>query len=201
MPLPDPVAAREPVHTRSIEIQAYARVDGLWDLEARIQDLKTFDFKLESGVRSAGQPVHDMHLRVTINEQFEILDAQAVSDAVPYPGHCDVIGPAYRKLVGLNLMRQFRQNVRERLGATQGCTHLTELTQVLPTAAVQAFAGRVRSTQTNPDSQQKPLQLDRCHALASDADAVRLYYPRWYTPRSEAGAAPSFITHSQEGSE
>ncbi len=198
MPLSNAIA-REPMHTRQISVQAFRRADGLWDLDAHITDVKTFDFKLEAGTRPAGQPVHDMWVRITIDVNMNIVAAEACSDWVPYPGHCDTIGPQYEKLVGLNLMRQFRQNVRERLGGTQGCTHMTELAQILPTVAVQAFAGVVENTRTRPDTNEKPLQLDRCHALATTAEAVRLYYPRWYAP-VQAQRADTLVTHSQEGS-
>jgi hypothetical protein len=81
-------------------------------------------------------------------------------------------------------MQGFKRAVRERLGGVQGCTHLSELADVLPTAVVQAFAGEV--LKVHPDSETKPFQLDRCHALASESEAVRLYYPRWY--RRQPGA-------------
>ena len=117
--------------------------------------------------------------------------AEAVSLRVPYPGHCEAIAPDYRQLVGLNLMRNFRRDVRERLGGIAGCTHITEMTNVLPTAAIQAFAGEVvRTRDASPDDPaprrsgrpegQKPFQLDRCHALRSDGPAVAEFYPRWY---------------------
>jgi hypothetical protein len=64
-----------------------------------------------------------------------------------------------------------------------GCTHLTELSDVLPTAVVQAFAGDV--LKVYPDSDTQPFQLDRCHALAADGEAVRLFYPRWYRQPGE----------------
>ncbi|WP_368855026.1 DUF2889 domain-containing protein, partial [Klebsiella pneumoniae] len=57
---------------------------------------------------------------------------------MPYPGACDAHGNAYARLVGLNLMQGFRQAVQERLAGTRGCTHLTELCLVLPTAVLQA---------------------------------------------------------------
>jgi hypothetical protein len=46
-------------------------------------------------------------------------------------------------LIGLNLMQGFRHELKQRLAGVAGCTHLTELAQILPTAAVQAFAGDV----------------------------------------------------------
>jgi hypothetical protein len=80
-------------------------------------------------------------------------------------------------------MRRFRADVKERLGGVAGCTHLTEMAQVLPTAAMQALAGEVfgaRDAATEDTRTDKPLQLDRCHALRTDGPAVATYYPRWY---------------------
>ncbi len=140
------------------------------------------DVRLASGTRAPGEPIHDLWLRITVDTQFTIVDADAVSDAVPYPGHCDTIGAAYRQLIGLNLTKGFRQAVRERLGGIAGCTHLTELAGVLPTATIQAFAGTVlptRDGETDDSNTQPPFQLDRCHALRRDGAAVGKYYPRW----------------------
>jgi hypothetical protein len=182
MPLSPPISRRALKHTRSIHIEAFARDDGLWDIEAHITDVKTRETRLASGARPAGSPIHDLWLRLTINTQLTVVDAEAVSDAVPYPTHCDTIGPAYKKLVGLNLLKGFRHGVKERLSGIQGCTHLTELAQVLPTAAIQAFAGEVLDTRDGAPAEQqsqKPFQLDRCHALRTDGAAVAKYYPRW----------------------
>lgn len=184
MPLSPPISRRALKHTRAIQIEAFARDDGLWDIDAHITDIKTRDATLASGVRSAGMPMHDLSLRLTIDTRLTIVDAEAVSDAVPYPGYCNTIGPAYKHLVGLNLLKGFRQELKQRLSGIDGCTHLTELAQILPTAAIQAFAGEVFAstsdgTGSNEQSNQKPFQLDRCHALRTDGAAVAEYYPRW----------------------
>jgi len=42
---------RRPVHTRSIRVDAFARDDGLWDLEAELVDTKARDFPLATGLR------------------------------------------------------------------------------------------------------------------------------------------------------
>ena len=182
MPLSPSVSRRALRHTRAIQVAAFARDDGLWDIEAHITDIKSHDIQLATGLRPANTPVHDLWLRLTIDTRLTIVDAEAVSDAVPYPGFCDTIGPAYKKLIGLNLMQGFRQQLKERLGGIQGCTHLTELAQVLPTAAIQAFAGDVFNARDGAggDAQDtQPFQLDRCQALRTDGAAVARYYPRW----------------------
>jgi hypothetical protein len=115
-----------------------------------------------------------------IDEAFNIVEAGSETRWMPYPGHCDDLGDAYGALVGLNLLQGFRAAVRERLGGVLGCTHLTEMTQVLPTAVVQAFAGEVLDTREDNASGRQPFQLDRCHALRTDGPVVRTFYPRWY---------------------
>jgi hypothetical protein len=182
MPLSPSTSRRALKHTRAIQIEAFVRDDGLWDIDAHITDIKTRDTKLASGTRLAGMPVHSLWLRLTIDTQLNVVDAEAVSDAVPYPDYCDTIGSAYKKLIRLNLLRGFRDGVKQHLSGILGCTHLSELAQVLPTAAIQAFAGEVLDTHDGASADQqshKPFQLDRCHALRSDGAAVAQYYPHW----------------------
>jgi hypothetical protein len=175
MPLPPP-NEREPLHTRSIVCEGYRRADGLFDIEARLVDSKPRPYALLSGVRSPGEPVHDMWIRFTIDRQYRVVDVAASMDAVPYPGGCDTIAPDYRALVGANLVEGFRKAVHERLGGVRGCSHLSELAALLPTAAIQTFAGLKREN----DGDGKPFQLDRCHALETRTETVRRYYPAWY---------------------
>ncbi len=195
MPLSAPSSRRALKHTRTISVEGFAREDGFWDIEARITDIKTSDLVLASDTRPAGTPLHDLSLRLTVDTRLTIVAAEAVSDAVPYPGYCNQIGPAYQKLVGLNLMRHFRHDVKERLGGIAGCTHLTEMAQLLPTAAMQALAGEVFGTRdaSTPDTgTEKPIQLDRCHALRSSGPAVARFYPRWHVaPADDALPAES----------
>ena len=178
MPL-SPPAPRKPRHTRAITVDVFARDDGLWDLDACIRDTKTHDIALPSGHRPAGLPVHELKLRVTIDRDMTIVDAEAASDAVPYPGFCDTIAPAYKKLIGLSLLKHFRLHLKDRLSGVLGCTHLTELAQVLPTAAIQAFADDAMANRPADASAGRPYELDRCHALRLDGPAVETYYPRW----------------------
>jgi hypothetical protein len=177
---------RRHVHTRTIRVDAYARDDGLWDLEAHLTDIKSRDFTLATGIRPAGDPVHDMLLTVTIDTGARVVAAVAQWRAVPYPGRCDDNVPDYSQLVGLNLLQDFRKQVLARFAGVRGCTHVTELATVLPTAAVQAFAGEVfKPHAATHAGETKPWQLDRCHALKSDGPAVAEFYPHWHRPRGE----------------
>src|SRR5699024_301273 len=184
MPLPAPDVSREPLHTRRITINAFARDDGQWDLEAELIDVKAYDYPIRDGsIHKAGDPVHHIHLRVTIDRDYNITDSQAAYDAAPYGEHCVRIAPDYRDLVGLNLLRRFRDAVRKRFGRTAGCTHLTELTYVLPTAAIQTMAGQRRNDTQSEESAKtstRPFHIDGCHALRAGGAVVKEHYPKWY---------------------
>ena len=69
----NPEMQRKVIHNRKIDINCYARDDNLFDIEAKIVDVKPFktisnyDFD-----REAYSPIHDMTLTVTINKEFMI---------------------------------------------------------------------------------------------------------------------------------
>jgi hypothetical protein len=177
MSLPVTEVERELLHTRRVRYEGYKRADGLWDIEAHLTDIKNHDYRLKTGVRRAGQPVHSMWLRLTIDRKFNIVDASASSEVVPYPGGCEAIAPAYKQLAGLNLVKDFRGRTRELLGGVRGCTHLTEMLAGMPTAAIQSFAGEMKEER---DDGAKPFQLDQCHALETTSETVRQWYPKWH---------------------
>ena len=180
MTLPPAAQGRQLKHRRQLAVEVYSRDDGLWEVDATLSDVKTRDAHLAGGIRPAGQPIHQMLLRLVVDEQLTIHDAGSQSSWVPYPGECEDHDDVYRRLVGLNLLQDFRRQLRDRVGGIQGCTHITELAQILPTAVVQAFAGEVIDTRGDRAGAEQPFQIDRCHALRSDGEAVRVHYPRWY---------------------
>jgi|SRR5690625_233848 len=188
MSSPAQSVTRTPIHQRTITGQVYERSDGLWDLEATLLDVKDYDFSYKDGeIHPAGQPVHHMQVCITVDDQFSIVDAHVNYEAAPYGDSCTRISDAYRGLIGLNLVRGFRHAVRDRFGRTAGCTHMTELCQVLPTLAIQGMSPRLAKKRP-PEEQgkRKPLAVDGCHALRSDGPVVKEFYPKWYqAPKKE----------------
>ncbi len=186
MTLPQAAAERQLKHRRQIDVQVFARGNGLWEVDALLIDVKAHDSLLAEGRRPAGTPIHEMLLRLVVNEKLDILEAGSQTRWMPYTGHCNDHGDAYMRLIGLNLLQNFRLGLRERVGGVLGCTHLSELAQVLPTAVVQAFAGEVIDTRGTDAQAKQPFQIDRCHALAGEGEVVRLHYPRWHRPAQGA---------------
>ena len=181
MALPSAAPERQLKHRRSIDVQVYARGNGLWEVDARLTDIKTSDQPMADGVRRAGEPIHEMLLRLVVDAELNIVEAGSQTLSMPYPGHCDGHGDPYAALTGLSLRRGFRLKVLERLRGVAGCTHLTELSLVLPTAVIQALAGEVIDT-SEGHAGEPPFQIDRCQALRADGEVVRQHYPRWWRP-------------------
>jgi hypothetical protein len=176
MPLSAPTSPRQTLHHRDIAVRGYKRDDGLFDIEGHLHDTKAVDFNVASGRRAAGESLHSMWLRITIDRTLTIVAAEAATDAMPYDGFCDQIAPDYKKLIGLAIRPGFGDRVKQLLGGTRGCTHITDLIGIVATTAFQTIAG-----QGFQSRDAKPFQLDRCHALALDAPAVARFYPQWYT--------------------
>ncbi|AHG63907.1 DUF2889 domain-containing protein [Advenella mimigardefordensis] len=179
-------SARKPIHTRSITMDSYLREDALWELEAHLVDVKSYDFPTKVGaMHKAGDPVHDMTIVLLVTQEGLITDVRAKYQAAPYNAACMAIEQAYRGLVGLHLLRQFRAAVRERFGRVDGCTHMSELVVLLPTVFVQSLSAQRREQAEKTGK--RPFQLEGCHALAVTSPVVREHYPEWYVNPQEGG--------------
>ena len=176
---------REPIHHRRIDCRGYRRSDGLWDIEGRLVDTKSYPF--ENALRGRvepGEALHDMSIRLTLDDRLTVIRVEAITDAVPFAA-CPAITPAFRSLEGLTIGPGWRRAVQSRLGGIKGCTHLVELLGPVATTAYQTiYSWRARQDPAIDDDRPPP-HLNTCHALARDGEAVRLHWPRWYS-----GAAP-----------
>jgi hypothetical protein len=179
MPLSNTVE-RELLHTRSITLKGYRRVDGLFDIEGYLLDRKTSDAIRPGVTRVAGEPIHEMWLRITVNLDLVIVDAEAQMDSLPYAGACDLITPEYKKLIGVSLRPGFSAKVRALFGGTRGCTHITELIGAVATTAYQTMSADLRLASLARSEDVRPFQLDGCHALKTTGPVVEKFYPRWY---------------------
>ena len=180
MPL-SPPAPRALMHTRSIECRGYERADGLWDIEAHLVDAKPYPTTArDTGQpRQPGEPVHDMWLRLTIDLDMVIHDAEAATDSGPY-FNCADITPNFKRLKGITIGAGWRRKTLELLGGVKGCTHLVELLGPLGTTAFQA-TGRAREKHNaGKPVMQRPYQLNACHVYAEDSPAVQERWPQFY---------------------
>lgn len=180
MPLSTP-APRKLVHRRAVKCRGYHREDGLWDIEGHVVDTKTYAFEnRERGTIEPGEPIHDMWVRVTVDDNLVIHDAEAVTDHGPF-SVCPAIADRFKLLVGLRIGRGWRRKVQELLGGVNGCTHLRELLGPVATTAFQTIYPIKSRRKGEANNGKKPPILDSCHALASDSEIVKVHWPRFYT--------------------
>src|SRR5688572_30805090 len=127
MPLPRP-ANRKLMHNRVIDCRGYERDDGLWDIEGRLTDTKSYTWFNRGSVGDlpAGQPAHDMWIRLTIDLNMVIHDAVACTDAGPY-SPCGDITAKFVKLNGVRIERGWTKKLRDIIGGANACTHQWEL--------------------------------------------------------------------------
>lgn len=186
MPLSEP-APRELLHLRDIALRGWQREDGLFDIEAHLRDTKAYDFENDDrGMMPAGEPLHGMWIRLTINEEMEILACEAASDHTPY-ALCPAAAPNFAGLAGLRIGPGFNRAVNERVGGTLGCTHLREVLGQMATVAYQTLypirarkereeAARIRAAGGEPP-RRKPELVGSCIAYAPDSPVTLARWP------------------------
>lgn len=166
-----PAAPRALLHTRQVQCTGWEREDGLFDIEGRLSDVRTHDQDGSRGnaPRKAGEPIHLMSLRITLDERFVIVAAQACSHQVPY-ADCSHINAAYAQLVGMQVKGGFVKAVKTMFAGEQGCTHLTELLGPMATTAFQAInpameRRRMRRGEAMDDPKSADRLVGSCHGL------------------------------------
>ena len=184
MPLSPPVP-RTARHVRRVTYQGFERADGLWDIEGELHDSKTADHPdrhIPDGVRRAGQPIHHMWLRVTVDTQLVVRAIESAMDTVPLYD-CPEAQRALQAMVGCGMARGWRQAIQTHLGGVASCTHLRELLFNLATAAFQTIQGAFEAQGDQP-----PRHLGQCTGWSFEGRAMREFYPQFYRlkPRPEA---------------
>ncbi|MGD9774046.1 DUF2889 domain-containing protein [Diaphorobacter sp.] len=182
MPL-SPPAPRTPSHTRRIVYQGFEREDGLWDIEGELHDSKAHDQPLmrqPGKVRPAGDPIHHMLLRLTVDDQLVVHAIESAMDAHPLGG-CSQAQRALQSMVGCSMARGWRHSIQDHLGGVAGCTHLRELLFNMATAAFQTIHAAFHSTGDEP-----PRYLGQCTGWDFSGDGVKHYYPQFYRPSPDA---------------
>lgn len=184
MTLPPP-APRRRLHTRSIVCEGFQRDDGLWDIEARMVDTKTYAYDEPiRGHRAVGEPVHDMAVRLTLDDAMVVRRVEVAMPSAPY-GACPGAIPAYQSLIGRRVGPGWRAAVREAVGGTRGCTHVRELLLPMASVAFQTMTGfrDDADESASPSGDERPYFVDACRAWASDGEMVATLYPRFAVRR------------------
>ena len=181
-----PLSAAEPraeIHTRTLALHVYGRDDGLFDIEGHIVDVKPISVEFHNSRRAAGEPVHDMRLRLTIDKSLTVRFAEAKMDVGAYP-YCSAVEPNFAALEGLKIGPGWNRRVRERVGGGMGCTHLVEMLSQMATAALQAIWS---TDDGNPENAEDPANrrlpdsmINSCYTYRTDSRFVEVHFPRHF---------------------
>lgn len=194
MNAPAAANSRELVHRRSFEFSGHVRSDGRYDIEGRMTDRKSYAFPNDwRGEIAAGEPLHDMRVRVTIDDSFTIAGISVETAAGPFEV-CPAITPSFDVLLGEKIGRGWSALLKQKFGGVKGCTHHVELLRGLATVAFQTVYGeqqrRRREQRSVPlgetgeqEAGKRPGFIDTCHALAADGEVVKANWPAFHRAR------------------
>ena len=177
-------APRTHVHTREVLYRGFHREDGLWDIEAELTDTKTYaQEKSGRGVMPAGQPVHGMTIRLTVDDAMKITDVAVGMPATPFP-ECHQANPPMQRLIGCTLGRGWRKAIEHALGGTEGCAHLRELLFNMATVGYQTiplYRRHLRKLAGLPDPVLKrpPPHVGQCVAWDVNGAVVKRIWPQF----------------------
>jgi len=179
---------RQLLHERRVVLRGWRRDDGLWDIEAALTDERTYASRsAEKGSIPAGEPIHGITVRLTVDDALVVRAVAATMAAVPYHTCPLALGPL-QALEGAALARGWRRRVEDCLGGTKGCTHIRDLLLQAATAAFQTIP--VWHAQAHGDilpavDGRPPPHLGTCTTWAFDGPVVARLYPEF------AGRKPS----------
>ena len=179
MPL-STAASRKLIHTRNIRCQGYKRDDGLWDIEGQITDTKSYSFdNQDRGRVGAGTPVHNMLVRLTVDDNLIVQKAEAVTESAPF-SVCPEISTNVSRLEGVKISSGWTKTVRQKFGGTAGCTHILQLISgPLATTAYQTIMPLKNSQNKDRKPTKKPAIIDTCHAFAAEGQIVKRLWPEF----------------------
>lgn len=179
-----PPRRRRPMHRRAVICESFLRDDGLWEVEARLTDTKPYAHDTPSrGTIAVGEPVHDMTVRLAVDDAMVIREAELSMQARPF-ATCPAVEPRFNRLVGLGIGPGWRRRVQEVLPRLETCTHAMELLAPAVTTLYQTLAHG-----TSPDGRdtlveqrhaaRPPFFLNGCHSWRTDGPVVAELFPQF----------------------
>jgi hypothetical protein len=170
---------RKEIHHRQLDIRFFQRSDGLFEIEARLLDRKTHPFRrlLHEHDTPAGTALHDILVRLIIDESLLVHDASAILAASPFHvcrGAADTLAP----LKGVRIGAGWNKRVRELLGGAASCTHIVEMLGPMATTAYQGLAPQRLARMTQQGSEEHQARIDSCYAYRRHGEVVARLWPK-----------------------
>jgi len=179
-----PASPRTHLHTRQLRFDGFHREDGMWDIEATITDTKAYVWhSADKGDLPAGTPVHDMAIRVTLDDDMTIRAIATSMPGTPF-GECAQAQDPMQRMVGQTMGPGWRMTIEKTLGGVKGCTHLRELLFNMATAAFQTIPGyrshlRRQAGESTRSDGQPPFYMGKCLGWDFDGPVVLRHFPQF----------------------
>ncbi|BFM15528.1 DUF2889 domain-containing protein [Maricurvus nonylphenolicus] len=173
-------------HHRSIDIVGYQRSDGLYDIEAKLIDVKGIDITTPDRPDiPVGESLHDMTLCLTLDTTMKIIDVNTSMDATPY-NTCPEVADAYKALIGERIGGGWTKTIKILFGGIKGCTHLRELLGPIATVAFQTVVDEECRTKDYQESMGVfKAMVNGCYGLKGDGVNVARLWPELAEPFTE----------------
>lgn len=157
-----------------MDFRGYRRDDGLFDIECTLLDTKGMDVPLlgVDRVVTAGEPMHDMSIRMRVNDDLEVVHIEASSDATPY-AICPEAVASLQTVKGMRIGAGWTYAIKRQLVGAASCTHLAEMLIAMGTAAYQTVVpyNRLHGKETPGFSLEK--KVNSCYAYAAERPLIR----------------------------
>jgi len=126
------------MHHRAIDHRTWLHEDGALEIEGRLIDSKAFDTRIGfNRALPAGEPVHDMTIRILLEPDWHIREIDLRMDSTPFDVCPDVIR-GFNSLRGENMGKGWNALLSKRFVGTGGCRHLIDLLRGMATVAFQS---------------------------------------------------------------
>ena len=131
---------KERIHSRTITVNSYEIDDSSLLVEGDLLDERFFpSFYFSRNEFLDPGIVHDIRVEMKVSlPRLEITEARAQMRKIPI-GECLGVESSAEKIVGLRIKPGFSKDLKERLGGTAGCLHMTTLIYHMGAAAVQGM--------------------------------------------------------------
>ena len=169
---------RSEIHHRELDIRFFRRSDGLFEIEGRLLDRKSEPFRrlLQDRDTPPGTALHDILVRLVVDESLLVHDASATLAASPFAlcrGAADTLAP----LKGLRIGAGWSKRVRELLGGAASCTHIVELLGPMATTVYQGMAPQRLARMAQAGNDEHKSRIDSCYSYGKDREVVARLWP------------------------
>jgi hypothetical protein len=183
-----PDVERKEIHHRQIDLRFFQRSDGLYEVEGHLIDRKAHPFRrmFQDEDTPPGTPLHDIVVRLVVDDGLLVHDASATMAATPF-NICRGAENSLAPLKGLRIGTGWNKRVRELLGGAASCTHIMELLGPMATTAYQGLAPQRVARMTQQGNDEHKSKIDSCHAYAGHREVVARLWPNLRKHADPAG--------------